>query len=119
MKLTINAGELSDMGGLLAVASSGVGMYDYLEHLLLRATPEGKLELSTTNLDVTLREVRPAVRVDEPGQALVRARMLSDICRQLPPEGLLALGRDGFGLTLKCGGASSRILGLDPDSFPS
>lgn len=87
-----------------------------LSHVLLRADGNG-LEVSATDLDVSLRQRVPAAVAGRLGIA-VPARKLSDVAKLLGGADV-RLVVDVDGLSVRCGSNRSRLRGMDADVFPS
>ncbi len=87
-----------------------------LSNVLIEAS-EGGLELSTTDLDVTVTKI-VAANVVKPGAITLPARRLAGIVRELPASDVeFDVSADSVA-TLQSGASIFKILGLPPLDFP-
>ena len=116
MKLTISKSALLD--GLTAVQGvvSIRSTLPILSNALLEAA-DGRLALSTTDLDLSMRRSVPA-EVSTPGGVTLPVRRLLGMARELPDESIELELDDKNGVALRCGAVYYRINGLAPDEFP-
>src|SRR5258708_40240889 len=63
-------------------------------------------------------QVSADIDVEEPGTALVSGRLLSEICRSLPPHPV-ELTTDGAKVMLTCGSAKFTLLTMPVEDYPS
>jgi DNA polymerase-3 subunit beta len=87
-----------------------------LENVCLIATDDA-LELVGTDLEVSVRFRIDDVEVDEPGMAVVPARVALDFVRDLSGE-TVTLETDGGHCTIKSATDSCELVTVDPDEFP-
>ena len=87
-----------------------------LSNVCLVAT-EDTLELVGTDLDVALRYRIEDVKVDEPGTAVVPARVTLDFVRDLSGD-TLTLDTTGGNCQITSGADSCELVTSDPDEFP-
>jgi DNA polymerase III subunit beta len=117
MRFTITREKLQE--GLSAVTPSipGKTTLPVLANLLLETTERG-IRLSGTDLDIAV-STEVSADVDGQGAITVPAKKLAEIARELPsaPVRLSASGEQR--VTLECGKARFRLLGLPKDEFPS
>ncbi len=117
MKATISREDL--LGGLrriLSVVTTRTTL-PVLSNVLLEA--EGNcLALTTTDLEVTIRTEVPAV-IDEPGGTTLPARKFGQIVGALTDNDIVLETNEKEQTTISCGKSFFRILGLDPNEFPS
>jgi DNA polymerase-3 subunit beta len=88
-----------------------------LSNVLLQAE-DGKLWLTTTDLEVSMRCVVEAKVSKEGGTTLPAKRLLS-IIRELPIDNIEIDVDDKNSAAISCGSAYFKILGLPQDDFPS
>ena len=88
-----------------------------LANVLLEAEGE-TVRVTATDLEVGARVSVPA-KVAKPGTITVSARKLSEIVRELPAAGLSLKVGDNAAVSLRCGGASYRMVGLGSEDFPA
>ena len=116
MKLTIAKDQL--LTGLQAVQNV-VGSrttLPILSNVLLSAS-EGKLELTATDLDVTISS-SAAATVTEPGRATLPVKKLFGISRELPASEIEIEIDDKAVCSLRAGASFYKINGLPADEFP-
>lgn len=87
-----------------------------LANVLIEAEGEG-VRLTATDLEVAARVSVPA-KVAAPGTITVSARKLTEIVRELAAPSLLVRVSESAAVTLRCGGATYRLVGLGPEEFP-
>ncbi|MCW2883997.1 MAG: polymerase subunit beta [Streptosporangiaceae bacterium] len=76
-----------------------------------------RLTLSAFDYEVSA-QVTTDIDVEEPGTALVSGRLLSEICRSLPPHPV-ELTTDGAKVMLTCGSAKFTLLTMPVEDYPS
>ena len=103
----------------LAVATSVIPVKSTrpaIENVYLAAT-DSALELVGTDLEVALRYRIDDVKVEEPGTALVPARVAADFVRDLSGE-TLTLETRGESFHIESGADRCELTTIDPDEFP-
>lgn len=117
MRFTIARERLQE--GLTAVAASVPvkTTLPVLANLLVETTERG-IRLSGTDLDMAV-STEISADVDAQGAITIPAKKLAEIVRELPsaPVKVGAVGEQR--ITLECGRAKFRLLGLPRDEFPS
>lgn len=117
MRFTIARERLQE--GLAAVAASvpAKTTLPVLANLLVETTERG-IRLSGTDLDMAV-STELSADVDAQGAITIPAKKLAEIVRELPsaPVKVGAVGEQR--ITLECGRAKFRLLGLPRDEFPS
>jgi DNA polymerase III subunit beta len=118
MKFTVSRNSLLNELNLVQGVIEKKSTIPILSNILLEAA-ENRLEITATDLDVTIR-CGCAVSVEEEGTTTISARRLFDIVRLLPD------GSDvGFSLLendwveLRCGNSHYKIVALPKENFPS
>jgi|LJSS01.1.fsa_nt_gb DNA polymerase-3 subunit beta len=86
-----------------------------LECIHFRADEE--LKLTATNLELRVSTRCPAM-VERPGEALIPAKLLTELLRTLPKSSELALEASGTTVTLATPDGTYTIAGLSPEEFP-
>jgi DNA polymerase III subunit beta len=76
-----------------------------------------RLNLSAFDYEVSA-QVSADIDVEEPGTALVSGRLLSEICRSLPPHPV-ELTTDGAKVMLSCGSAKFTLMTMPVEDYPS
>jgi DNA polymerase-3 subunit beta len=117
MKFTITREQLQE--GLLAVASAVPTRttLPVLANILVEATSDG-VRLAGTDLDIAVSTVA-AAEVDEDGAVTLPAKKLVEIVRDLPSAGIRVSTSGEQRVTLECGRARFKLLGIQKDEFPS
>lgn len=117
MRFTISREKLQE--GLTAVAASipAKTTLPVLANILVEATDKG-LRLSGTDLDIAV-STEVAADVEAAGAITIPAKKLSEIARELPPAPVRIASSGEQRVTLDCGKAHFKILGLPRDEFPS
>ena len=87
-----------------------------LEGLLLTCGGES-LTVSGYNMQTGIR-TKFAVEVEESGELVVNARLISEILRRLPDDVVTFTANDKFLIHLTCGDADFDIMGLSAADFP-
>ena len=117
MKFTITREKLQE--GLAAVAAvvPAKTTLPVLSNVLLEATKQG-LRLSGTDLDIAVTTTVPA-EVDAEGAVTLPAKKLADIARELPSAAIRFAGAGEQRVSIECGRARFKLLGLPREDFPS
>jgi len=84
---------------------------------VLLETEEGSVRLTATDLEVGARVSIPA-RVAAKGAITASARKLAEIVKELAASAVSVKVGDNAAVTLRCGGAMYKLVGLAPDDFP-
>jgi DNA polymerase-3 subunit beta len=87
-----------------------------LANVLIEAEGEG-VRLTATDLEVGARVAVPA-KVGAKGAITVSARKLAEIVKELPAAAVVLKVNENVMVSLRCGGATYRLVGLAPDDFP-
>jgi len=87
-----------------------------LANVLLEAAGD-TVRLTATDLEVGARVSVPA-KVSAKGTITVSARKLAEIVKELPAAAVALKVSENVTVTLRCGGATYRMVGLAPDDFP-
>ena len=99
------------------VAAPGRSALPVTSNILL-ATDEGRLRLSSTNLEIGINLWIPAM-IEHEGSTTVPARLLTEFVNSLPNSRVdLELAPDTHVTTVRCARFSANIRGIDPDEFP-
>ena len=117
MRFTISREKLQE--GLNAVSASipAKTTLPVLANILVETTDRG-IRLSGTDLDIAI-STEVTADVDAGGAITIPAKKLSELARELPPAPvkIAALGEQR--VTLECGHAKFKLLGLPRDEFPT
>jgi DNA polymerase-3 subunit beta len=87
-----------------------------LANVLLETEGE-TVRVTATDLEVGARVAVPARIVDK-GAITVSARKLAEIVKELPAADLALRVQDNATVSLKCGTAAYKLVGMAPDDFP-
>ena len=87
-----------------------------LANVLLEAAGDS-VRLTATDLEVGARVSVPA-KVGAKGAITVSARKLAEIVKELPAAAVALKVSENVTVSLRCGGATYRMVGLAPDDFP-
>ena len=117
MRFTITREKLQE--GLAAVTASipTKTTLPVLANILVETTDKG-IRLSGTDLDIAV-STEISADIETGGAITVPAKKLSEIARELPPAPVRFASAGEQRITLECGRAHFRLLGLPRDEFPS
>ena len=117
MRFTITREKLQE--GLAAVvpAVPNKTTLPVLANLLVQTTDKG-IRLSGTDLDIAV-STEVTADVEGLGAITIPARKLSEIARELPPAPVKISATGDQRITLECGRAKFKLLGLPKSEFPS
>ncbi len=117
MKFTITREQFKE--GLDAVAASvpTKTTLPVLSNLLVEATKDG-LRLSGTDLDIAVTTTVSA-SVDQEGAVTLPAKKLAEIVRELPSAAIRITSAGEQRITIECGRAKFRLLGMPREDFPA
>ena len=117
MKFTITREQFQE--GLLAVASSVPTRttLPVLSNILVEAMGSG-VRLAGTDLDIAVSTVVPA-EVDAEGAVTLPAKKLVEIVRELPSAGIRVSSTGEQRVSIECGRARFKLLGIQRDEFPN
>src|SRR6202022_3222821 len=88
-----------------------------LSNVLLKAA-DGRLQISATDLDVTILS-SCAAKVTAPGGVTIEAKRLFDIVRSLPDDDIHVTVQENNSLLVESGTAKFRLLGLPAEDYPT
>jgi DNA polymerase III subunit beta len=117
MRFTISREKLQE--GLTAVTATipAKTTLPVLANILVETTEKG-IKLSGTDLDIAV-STEVAADVEAQGAITIPAKKLGEIARELPPSPVKMASAGEQRVTLDCGRAHFKILGLPRDEFPS
>ena len=117
MKIVTTKQALVDSLGVVTRAVSSRSSIQVLSGVLLEAQPDGVL-LSATDMEISLRCPLEA-RVDEPGAAVIPARVVAEVARSLPVGEVHLTQESGAGVVEIHGGTSVfQLRSLPAADFP-
>ena len=117
MKFTISKESFLDAINQVQHVVSSRTTLAILSNVLLKAK-DGRLELTTTDLDVGVTCSVPA-EVDEPGATTLPARRLATIVRELPSEAIEVKVDEKNVASIRSGPSYFKVLGLTSEEFPA
>lgn len=88
-----------------------------LANILAEATPEGRLQLAATDLEIGLQTFCPA-KVKKSGACALPARKLLDYVKLLPDAEITLKRLENHWVQLRCGRANTRMVGMSRENFP-
>ncbi len=117
MRLTISREKLQE--GLQAVTAAvpSKTTLPVLANLLVETTDRG-IRLSATDLDIAV-STEVSADIEVPGAITIPARKLGEIVRELPPAPVKLSATGEQRVSLECGRARFKLLGLPRDEFPT
>ncbi|MBA3433260.1 MAG: DNA polymerase III subunit beta [Actinobacteria bacterium] len=117
LRATCARDELAGALGIVARGLSSRGAVQVLSGILLRAD-EGKLTLSSTDMEISLR-ASIGGEVSGDGAVAVPGRLLTDLARLLPEDSVVLKHEEGEGfLEVTSGNHSSRLNVYSAEDFP-
>ena len=117
LKTSVPRDELIRQLAIVSRAASTRTTVQVLAGILLRAAA-GRLELSATDMEISLRSSLEA-EVESEGGVVVPGRLLVDIARSLPGEDVVVEHRVGEGIVeITSGAAVYRVHTYNPEDFP-
>ena len=120
MKINIKKSKLlKPLEKVQGVAESRASI-PVLSNILIEANGKnGSLELTSSDLDTTIRTRTNQVRIADPGAVCVEAKKIYNIIRLLPDnDEILIESSENFWATLVCGQSRFRLAGVNPGIFP-
>src|SRR5688500_8051585 len=89
-----------------------------LSNILIESVGENSIRITGTDLDVTIRCDMDAEEIITPGSMCVQARKLFEIARLLPDAPVSFNKEENEWVTVKCGRARFKMVGVARDAFP-
>jgi len=118
MKFTCSQQSLSKALNMVSKAVTSRSTIPILKGILFKATSDGKLVLSASDLDISIEKTMMEVNVEEEGSAVVSAKLFTDIIRKLPNEDVVIEQKEENTINIKTSMSEFSILGLSADDFP-
>lgn len=118
MKFTCKQQTLSKALNTVSKAVSTRTTLPVLKGILLEADGSGRLTLSASDLDISIRKTIEA-DVTEPGSAVVASKLFGDIIRKLPSEMIQIEETDDKNVLIKTNSSEFNVIGLPVDDFPN
>src|SRR6185312_4299499 len=117
MEITVRKSDLLKELLLLQGAVERKTTMPILSNILAEATPEGRLLLAATDLELGI-ETSCAATVKKSGACALPARKLLDYVRLLPEADLTLKRLENHWVQLRCGRANTRMVGMSRENFP-
>ena len=117
MRFTISREKLQEGLGAVAASIPAKTTLPVLANLLVETTERG-IRLAGTDLDIAV-STEVAADVETPGAITIPAKKLQEIARELPPSPVKVAAAGEQRITLECGRARFKLLGLPRDEFPA
>lgn len=118
MKFTCSQQSLSKALNTVSKAVTTRTTIPILKGILLKASSDGTLTLSASDLDISI-EKKINVNVEEEGSVVVLSKLFSNIIRKLPNEEILIEEKDDNTIMIKTISSEFTIVGLPTDEFPN
>lgn len=118
MKFTCSQQSLSKALNTVSKAVTSRTTIPILKGILLKASSDGTLTLSASDLDLSI-EKKIDVNVEEEGSIVVLSKLFSDIIRKLPNENVLIEEKENNNVLIKTASSEFTIVGLAADEFPN
>src|SRR5881409_968676 len=117
MKFTITREQLQEGLSGVAAAVPAKTTLPVLANVLVEVGKQG-IRLSGTDLDIAV-STTVAADVDTEGAVTLPAKKLVDIARELPTAPIRFTGAGEQRVSIECGRAKFKLLGLPKEEFPS
>lgn len=108
----------AELGRMMSVLSRKVPL-PVLENIYISSDGSNSLELVTTNLETTMRNVMSAEKVNKGGQMLVQAKLFYERVKLLSPGLVTIKVESNKWVTITSGRTKYKIPGADPEEFPT
>lgn len=117
MEIEVQQEKIAKAMGLVSrVAVGAKSTLPILANVLIRAE-DGKVSLTTTNLDMAIVDFVPVVKSKD-GVITVPARILAEFVGNLPRDEVVKMKLNGTSLEISAGRYRSKINGATADDFP-
>jgi len=117
LKFTADAKDLAEAVSLAGTVAPAKSTRAVLQNLLLHGH-DGVLEITGSDLEVSVRVRTDRVALASDGRMLVNAARLQQILRELSGERVTLAADERGGCSVATGDARFQILGEDPQDFP-
>jgi DNA polymerase-3 subunit beta len=117
MKFTCNQQTLAKALNTVSKAVSSRTTIPILKGIMIKATEEGTLILTSSDLEISIKkEIRADVQ--EPGAIVVMAKLFGDIIRKLPNEEILISCDESGTVLIKTSYSEFNVVSFPTDEFP-
>ena len=117
MKFNCNQQALSKALNTVSKAVSSKTTLPVLKGILLEATAEGKLILTASDLEISIKKEIEA-NVEEPGTVVVVSKLFSDIIRKLPNDSVYFEKYEDNSIIIKTSFSEFKVVCLPVEEFP-
>ena len=117
MKFTCNQQSLAKALNTVSKAVSNRTTIPILKGIMIKATEEGSLILTASDLEISIKKEIEA-DVAEPGAFVVMAKLFGDIIRKLPNEDILISEEEGGSVLIKTSFSEFNVVAFPTDEFP-
>ena len=117
MKFTCNQQTLAKALNTVSKAVSNRTTIPILKGIMIKASEEGKLILTASDLEISIKKEIEA-NVEEAGSFVVMAKLFGDIVRKLPNEEILISDDDTGTVLIKTSYSEFNVVSFPIDEFP-
>lgn len=117
MKFTCNQQILAKALNTVSKAVSNRTTIPILKGIMIKATEEGSLILTASDLEISIKK-EIAADVQEPGAIVVMAKLFGDIIRKLPNEDILISCDESGTVLIKTSFSEFNVVSFPTDEFP-
>lgn len=117
MKFTCNQQTLAKALNTVSKAVSSRTTIPILKGIMIKATEDGKLILTASDLEISIKKEIEA-DVQEAGAFVVMAKLFSDIIRKLPNEEILISSGEDGAVLIKTSFSEFNVVAFPTDEFP-
>ena len=117
MKFTCNQQVLAKALNTVSKAVSNRTTIPILKGIMIKATEEGSLILTASDLEISIKKEINA-DVQEPGAIVVMAKLFGDIIRKLPNEDILISCDESGTVLIKTSFSEFNVVSFPTDEFP-
>ncbi|MBR0456332.1 MAG: DNA polymerase III subunit beta [Firmicutes bacterium] len=117
MKFTCNQQILAKALNTVSKAVSNRTTIPILKGIMIKATEEGSLILTASDLEISIKKEINA-DVQEPGAIVVMAKLFGDIIRKLPNEDILISCDESGTVLIKTSFSEFNVVSFPTDEFP-
>lgn len=118
MKITVETGALSRELFKVTGVIPSKSPQPAIQNALLEVQEDGTLTIHATDYDLSMK-TSLACQVHKPGRAAVRGKDLHDAIKSIKSMTVTLEREDNYGILLTAGSVRARLIGMDPDEFPT
>jgi len=119
MKFICSQQSLSKALNTVSKAVTSRTTIPILKGILLKASSDGKLVLSASDLDISIEKTLSDINVEKEGEIVVLSKLFTDIVRKLPNEDIIIEQLEDMNISIKTSSAEFNILGISSEEFPA